>query len=77
MEKIYKLDIYTTGGVLTFDVSATVEGFKDDLIDALGQGAAVVTTTDNTQLVLNANNIVAIEIAEEKEEENVNYTPPM
>ncbi|OGO90332.1 MAG: hypothetical protein A2Y17_12245 [Clostridiales bacterium GWF2_38_85] len=75
MNDIRRLDIYTVNGALTFDIPTTGEGFADVLSQALSNGMTVVKTVDGTELLLNAMNIVAIEIKDADDETESN-TPP-
>lgn len=75
--KVCEIVIYTTGGALTFDVLPTVDNFQEALSNALEQGTVVVDTVEGSQLVLNAVNVVAIEIKEVSDKEIAEDTPPI
>jgi hypothetical protein len=75
--KVCEIVIYTTGGALTFDVVPTVDNFQEVLSNALEEGTVVVDTVEGSQLVLNAVNVVAIEIKDVCEKEIAEDTPPI
>ena len=60
-----ELTIYTAQGALGFTVKSTGCGFKEKLIDAIDSGTVVLETSEGTQLILNALNVVAIEVSDE------------
>ena len=62
--QICEIIIYTTGGALTFDIEATTDNFREKLAESLEAGTVVLDTADGSQLVLNAINVVAVEIKE-------------
>lgn len=73
-----ELIIYTSNGALTFEVEATTDNFQDTLASALEGGTVVLDTTDGSRLILNAINVVAIEVREVvDEDEIVTDTPPV
>lgn len=72
-----ELIIYTANGALTFEVEATTDNFQDTLAEALEGGTVVLDTTDGSRLVLNAINVVAIEIREVVGEVISEGTPPV
>lgn len=59
----YELTIYTAQGALSFTIIGNGETFEDDLITAIDNGTVALDTIDGTRLILNAMNVVAIEIA--------------
>lgn len=76
--KTCDLNIYTSNGVLTFEVEATTDNFQDTLAEALEGGTVVLDTTDGSRLVLNAINVVAIEVCEVVDEDEIaTDTPPV
>lgn len=66
-----ELVIYTTGGALSFDVVAPCDDFRGKLAEALEAGLVVLDTAEGSQLVLNAVNVVAVEIKETKSEGDI------
>ena len=60
-----ELTIYTVQGALGFTVKSTGVGFREKLIDAIESGTVVLETSEETQLILNALNVVAVEISDE------------
>lgn len=60
-----ELTIYTAQGALGFTVKSSGEGFKERLIEAIESGTVVLDTSEGTQLILNALNVVAVEIGED------------
>ncbi len=78
MNEIYELTIYTQHAALSFDVYATTADFQERLASALEEGTVVLDTTEGSRLVLNAINVVAIEIHKaETAEEMLCNTPPV
>lgn len=78
MNEIYELTIYTQHAALSFDVYATTANFQERLASALEEGTVVLDTTEGSRLVLNAINVVAIDIQEKKKAaENFCNTPPV
>lgn len=71
------LVIYTNTAALEFTVFVAINDFQERLAEALENGTVVLDTTDGTKLVLNAINVVAIEIHEPaaaKQENNPPHT---
>lgn len=64
MGEIYTLTIYTQGGAIDYQISATTPNFKDDLITALEGGCVTVDTLEGGTLLINPLQAVAIEINE-------------
>lgn len=78
MSKACELIIYTESAALSFNISVTTGDFQERLASALEEGTVVLDTTEGSRLVLNAINVVAIEIHREAAEENLtNDTPPI
>lgn len=77
MNDICELTIYTSDAVLTFDVCATTSDFQDRLAAALEDGSVVLDTVEGSRLVLNAINVVAIEIHDVSTAEIASNTPPI
>lgn len=73
-EKIYPVTIFTQQGALQFQLVSKQEDFMTALAAAMEQGTAIVDTVDGTKLIMNAINVVAIEIGEA---ENSEETPPI
>lgn len=56
--------IYTCNAVLSFNVKSTTPNFQERLAQALEEGTVVLDTAEETKLILNAINVVAIEVHE-------------
>jgi len=56
--------IYTTGGVLEFDVRVTVPNFADTLADAIDDGSVVLDMVDGNKLIINPINAVVVGVRE-------------
>lgn len=78
MSKVCELIIYTANAALSFNVVATSSDFQERLASALEEGTVVLDTTEGSRLVLNAINVVAIEVHKaETVEEMLSDTPPV
>lgn len=79
MSKICEVIIYTSNAALSFNVEATVEGFQDKLASALEEGTVILDTIEGTKLILNAINVVAIEVhaAADATAERTQILPPV
>ena len=64
MEGVCELVIYTSNAVLSFDVKATTPNFQERLAQALEEGTVILDTAEEMKLILNAINVVAIEVHE-------------
>ena len=64
MKDVCELVIYTSNAVLSFDVKVTIPNFQERLAQALEEGTVVLDTAEETKLILNAINVVAIEVHE-------------
>ena len=64
MKDVCELVIYTCNAVLSFDVKATTPNFQERLAQALEEGTVILDTAEETKLILNAINVVAIEVHE-------------
>ena len=62
MSKSCELIIYTTSAALSYEVVANGDDFQDKLAAALGEGTVILDTVEGNQLILNAVNVVAIEV---------------
>lgn len=58
----YELTIYTNNIVYEFHVKETCDNFEESILKGLEHNALVFETCENTKIVLNATNFVAIEI---------------
>lgn len=77
MSKVCELVIYTSNAVLSFNVVVTTNDFQERLANALEEGTVVLDTVEGSKLVLNAINVVAIEVCEESAtDKNTSDTPP-
>lgn len=66
MNDICAIVLYTTDNVLEFNVKATVVNFDEVIADALEGGTVVLDTIDESKLILNAINVVAVEIRQKE-----------
>lgn len=64
MEGVCELVIYTCNAVLSFNVKSTTHNFQERLAQALEEGTVILDTAEETKLILNAINVVAIEVHE-------------
>ena len=64
MKDVCELVIYTCNAVLSFNVKSTTPNFQERLAQALEEGTVVLDTAEETKLILNAINVVAIEVHE-------------
>ena len=64
MEGVCELVIYTCNAVLSFNVKSTTPNFQERLAQALEEGTVILDTAEETKLILNAINVVAIEVHE-------------
>lgn len=77
MNEVCELILYTSNAALSFNVNATVEDFQERLATALEEGTVILDTAEGSKLILNAINVVAIEIHEQGSAENTNAIPPI
>lgn len=56
--------VYTQTGAISFEVAVTADDFSARLASALDNGSVILDTADGTKLVINAINVVAVEISE-------------
>lgn len=76
--KICELTVYTMAAALEFTVYATTEDFQERLAEALENGTVILDTIEGTKLILNAINVVAIEIHAAEKNKNISVnTPPV
>lgn len=71
MRRVCEVIVYTSQAALSFNVEATVEGFQDKLAAALEEGTVILDTIEGTKLILNAINVVAIEVHAEQTAQNI------
>ena len=70
--------IYTQYGAIPFEVEVTTNDFQERLAEALEQGTVMLNLADGGKLVLCAINVVAIEVREiDNSEEMSSDTPPV
>lgn len=71
--------IYTAQSALTFNIVATTSDFQERLTAALENGTVILDTVEGSKLVLNAINVVAIEVHEQTTTiaDLTNDTPPV
>ncbi len=62
MSKACEVIIYTSNAALSFNVEATTDDFQERLAAALEEGTVLLDTVEGTKLILNAINVVAIEV---------------
>ncbi len=62
MSKVCEVIIYTSNAALSFNVAATTDDFQGRLAAALEEGTVLLDTIEGSKLILNAINVVAIEV---------------
>lgn len=62
MSKTCEIVVYTSNGAMSFDVVATTDDFQERLANALEEGTVMLDTVEGSKLILNAINVVAIEV---------------
>ena len=62
MSYICEVLIYTSNAALSFNVVATTSDFQERLAAALEEGTVILDTVEGSKLILNAINVVAIEV---------------
>ena len=64
---------------MSFNVEATTTDFQERLASALEEGTVILDTVEGTKLILNAINVVAIEVhaAADATAENTQTLPPV
>lgn len=78
MRRVCELVIYTSNAALSFNVEATTTDFQERLANALEEGTVILDTIEGSKLVLNAINVVAIDIHEATAAEiNADAIPPV
>ena len=78
MRRVCELVIYTSNAALSFNVEATTTDFQERLANALEEGTVILDTIEGSKLVLNAINVVAIDIHEATVSElNADTIPPV
>lgn len=75
MSKVCEVIIYTSNAALSFNVEATTDNFQEALASALEEGTVILDTIEGTKLILNAINVVAIEV--HTAQEKVQTLPPV
>lgn len=75
MSYICEVLIYTSNAALSFNVVATTSDFQERLAAALEEGTVLLDTVEGTKLILNAINVVAIEVRKAKQVQNI--PPPL
>lgn len=74
MSRVCEVIIYTSNAALSFNVEATTTDFQERLASALEEGTVILDTVEGTKLILNAINVVAIEV--HKAGEQMQNIPP-
>ena len=74
--KICELTVYTMAAALEFTVYATTDDFQERLAEALENGTVILDTIEGTKLILNAINVVAIEIHAAEKNKNISVNTP-
>jgi len=78
MRRVCEVIIYTSNAALSFNVEATTTDFQERLANALEEGTVILDTIEGSKLVLNAINVVAIDIHDaEITEVNADAIPPV
>lgn len=74
--EICTITIYTATSAIEFNVIATVDEFQTTLANALEEGTVVLDTVEGNKLILNAINVIAIEINPPEKADEIDLTPP-
>lgn len=79
MSNVCEVIIYTSQAALSFKVEATTADFQERLASALEEGTVILDTVESTKLILNAINVVAIEVhaATDATVNNTQILPPV
>ncbi len=79
MSRVCEVIIYTSNAALSFNVEATTTDFQERLASALEEGTVILDTVEGTKLILNAINVVAIEVhaAADATAEKTQTLPPV
>ncbi len=78
MREICELIVYSNTAAIPYLVEVTIEDFQERLAKALEDGTVVLDTVEGSKLILNALNVVAIEIRKPTSiDESVNNIPPV
>ena len=78
MKNTCELTIYTASAALSYEVVASGDDFQDKLAAALGEGTVILETVEGSELILNAVNVVAIEVhAVVNNGEKLQNSPPV
>ena len=80
MDNVCEVIIYTTQSALSFNIIATTEDFQERLTATLENGTVVLDTIAGSKLILNAINVIAIEVHEQTAasvEDLTRGTPPV
>ena len=62
MSKVCEVIIYTSTAAWSYNVEATTDDFQERLAAALEVGTVLLDTVEGSKLILNAINVVAIEV---------------
>lgn len=76
MSDVCEIIIYTISAALSFNVKATTEDFQERLAGALEEGTVILDTVEGSKLILNAINVVAIELPGQAQTVGENSTQP-
>ena len=58
----YKITCYTERGTLDFEIESDKQNFEQELTEAIAEGTVMVNTQINSTLILNAINLIAVEV---------------
>ena len=58
----YKITCYTERGTLDFETESDKQNFEQELTEAIAEGTVMVNTQINSTLILNAINLIAVEV---------------
>ena len=61
-QKTRTIMVYTQNGAISFELAWPCDDFGTKLAEALDQGTVMCDTADGSKLILNAINVVAVEI---------------
>lgn len=77
MTKSCEVIIYTSSGAMSFNIVVTADDFQERLANALEEGTVILDTVEGSKLILNAINVVAIEVNAVADKGNCQTIPPV
>ena len=76
MSKVCEVIIYTSTAAWSYNVEATTDDFQERLAAALEEGTVLLDTVEGSKLILNAINVVAIEVLAVSADTKAQHIPP-